>query len=345
MNKLIKEVLREEEGDLSAAGGGGIGGGLSSSEAPVAAPAAEAPAADSAADSAATPAAEAPSYDFESEDLYKTFVQTLPEDQREREFFKNTKSLKSLAEQAINAQSALGRKRLQAPQEDWTDAEWNDFYTHIKPETAEAYKGKESVSVFLEDQESKEFTFDEDISSELKDVAFKLNLPNREYSQLQQIWAEHSVKAEAQLAQQINESVQAQNSALQQEWGMDYASNHKSANEAFEVISKQIPELNELVEWSPIVANHPAVMKLFNLIAPSVQDLGLPNTGVGGSTFSDDSVASMKAQIKDIDTKYQDLLIVDQDGLAKMSAADKAKRQRILNQRTELYQGIYNQND
>jgi len=342
MNKLIKEVLREEEGDLSAAGGGGIGGGIASSEASASeAPASEAPASEAPASEA--PASEAPSYDFESEDLYKTFVQTLPEDQREREFFKNTKSLKSLAEQAINAQSALGRKRLQAPQEDWSDAEWDDFYAHIKPETAEAYKGNESVSVFLDDQESKEFTFDENISSDLKDVAFKLNLPEREYSALQQIWAEHSVKAEAQLNQQINESVQSQNNALQQEWGMDYASNHKSANEAFEVISKQIPELNELVEWSPIVANHPAVMKLFNLIAPSVKDLGLPNTGVGGSTFSDESVASLKSQISDLDTKYRDLIMVDQDGLAKMNPADKAKRERILKQRTELYQKTYSE--
>ena len=341
MNKLIQELLREEEGDLSASGGGGIGGGIASSEAPASeAPASEAPASEA---PASTPAPEAPSYDFESEDMYKTVVNTLPEDQREREFFKNTKSLKSLAEQAINAQSALGRKRLQAPQEDWSDAEWNEFHTHIKPESAEAYAGKESVSVFLDDQESKEFTFDESTSADLKEVAFNLNLHQRDYGKLQEIWAEHSVKAEAQLSQQINESVQSQNNALQQEWGMDYATNHKSANEAFEVISKQIPELNELVEWSPIVANHPAVMKLFNLIAPSVKDLGLPNTGVGGSTFSDDSVASLKSQITDLDTKYRDLIMVDQDGLAKMNTADKAKRERILKQRTELYQRTYSE--
>lgn len=341
MNKLSKEVLLEEEGELSASGGGGgIGGGIASSEAPASTPASEAPASEA---PASTPAPEAPSYDFESEDLYRTFVNTLPEDQREREFFKNTKSLRSLAEQAINAQSALGRKRLQAPQDDWSDAEWNEFHTHIKPESAEAYEGKESVSVFLDDQESKEFIFDESTSAELKEVAFNLNLHQRDYGKLQEIWAEHSVKAEAQLAQQINEAVQSQNNALQQEWGMDYATNHKSANEAFEVISKQIPELNELVEWSPIVANHPAVMKLFNLIAPSVKDLGLPNTGVGGSTFSDDSVASLKSQIKDLDTKYRDLIMVDQDGLAKMNPADKAKRERILKQRTELYQRTYSE--
>jgi hypothetical protein len=320
--------LKQEAGELDSEGGGGIGGGIGGG----------APVADAAPVSDAAPSAQA-TYDFESPELYAQFMQSLPEESRERGLFKNTKSIKSLAEQALNSESALGRKRLQAPQDDWGDAEWDEFNTQIRPETADLYKARESVSVFTEGAESTEYEMDPETSDLLKGVAHNLGLPQGAYPKLEQAWAEHNVQANQQLDAQIKEAVHTQNLALQEEWGLDYTANHKSANETFEVLAKQVPELNELVEWSPIVANHPAVMKLFHALAPHVQNLGAPVTGVGGSTFNNDSVASVQAQIKDLDAKYGQL--INPKDVASLSILDKQKRERILRERTALYQKAY----
>ena len=91
--------------------------------------------------------------DFSAEGTYQQFVSSLPDDLREKNLIKETKSFQSLAEQALNAQSALGKKRLAAPQDDWSDNDWQDFYTSLRPETADGYTALEKHSVQLEGED------------------------------------------------------------------------------------------------------------------------------------------------------------------------------------------------
>ena len=79
----------------------------------------------------------APSVDFGSEDMYRQFVDTLPEDVRGAKALQETKDFASLANQMLNAQSALGKKRLEAPQEDWGNDQWEEFYGNLRPENDE----------------------------------------------------------------------------------------------------------------------------------------------------------------------------------------------------------------
>ena len=58
------------------------------------------------------------------ESTYSEFYDSLPDELKQHDSLRNTKSLHSLADQLVNAQSALGTKRLQAPQEDWGDDEF-----------------------------------------------------------------------------------------------------------------------------------------------------------------------------------------------------------------------------
>jgi hypothetical protein len=298
---------------------GGIGGGAT------------------AADEAIT---ETQALDFSSEDIYGQFRASLPEDLREKDLFKNTKSLQSLAEQAVNAQSALGKKRLPVPQEDWKDADWDDFYTQLRPETTDGYTTQEKLSLTVEDGgDAKEYTFDEATSTKLKEVAHGLGLTDRQFQGLQKVWAENALQSEGMLDTQISQHVQTLTNELRKDWGNDFNINHRSANEAYAALSSEIPELEELMNWSPIVANHPAVMKLFHRLAPLVKDIGAPSGShtLGGS----ETVAGLKAQIRDFDTEHNELLFVTGDKLAALSPADKSKRERLLAKRTELYQKLY----
>lgn len=288
------------------------------------------------------PSASSPSepLDFASEDTYSQFVASLPDDLREKNLFKETKSLSALAKQALDAQSALGKKRLPVPQDDWGTDQWNDFYNQLRPESLDGYVSAEKHSIQLEGEDIKEVTLDEQTVGELRQVAHDLGLTPKQYQGLEAEWAKRQVTAGGTLEAQISEAVQAQQVELRKEWGADFALNHKSANEAFEALAQQVPELRDLMEWSPIVANHPATMKLFHTLAPLIQDSGIPSSGTG-SSFGQDTVAGIKAQIKDFDTENHSLLFIPEDKMATLTPADKAKREQLLKQRTSMYQKLY----
>jgi hypothetical protein len=274
--------------------------------------------------------------DFSSEDTFRAFVGSLPAEQQELGMFKDTKTFGSLVDQTINAQSALGKKRLEAPNENWGDDDWTNFYSNIRPETTDGYVFEESYDVTKGEEVVKHSLSEGDVT-ELRTVADQLNLSPQQAKQLGEIWANRSVGAEGTLSEQINESVTAQQRALQNEWADNYELNHKSANEAFEILAEKVPELRDLVAWSPIVENHPGIMKLFHTLAPLVQDAGMVGGRQGGG-FAGDTVAGVQAQIKDFETQNAELLMTDPNAL---SIADKLKREDMLKQRTALYQKLH----
>ena len=309
--ELTEETVEETVEETSA----GIGGGIA-------------------------PESAAESLDFGSEDNYQQFVSGLPDDLRDKNLFKETKSFQSLAEQAINAQSALGKKRLAVPQEDWTDTDYQDFYSKLRPETMDGYVSAEKHSVQLEGQDIKEMQFPEEIQNQLKEVAYNIGLTPKQFNALESEWATRQVMSESTLDAQIQESVQNQTNELRSEWGADYAINHKSANETFEAFAQQIPELKQLMEWSPVVGNHPAVLKLFHSLAPMVGDAGMPTAG-GGSSFGQDTVAGIKSQIDQFDQEHSELMFMPENKLATLTPSDKARRESFLKQRTAMYQKLY----
>jgi len=278
--------------------------------------------------------------DFSSEDTYQQFVQTLPEAQRDLPFFKETKNFASLADQTINQQKMLGKPKLPVPQDDWGDNEWNDFYSKIRPETSSDYEIPDKFDIKLtEDGETKEFSLTEEASDTLKQLSHDMGLSKRQAGQLAKAYAEQGLGATENLNAQIAEDVKGKISALQAEWGSEYEVKHRAANEAFDTLSAEIPELKELIEWSPIVAHHPAVMKLFERLSPLVGDLGMQsgNSGFDGG-FGGETVAGIKGQIADLDTTHNAIIMSDP---SEMSMADRTKREQILAQRAALYKKLY----
>lgn len=325
ISKYLRTPLFQEEDDTPAASGIGSGG----VPAPETAPAEPAP--------ETTPSARQTQYDFTSEDAFKQFVDTLPDELKGRDVFKNTKNFASLAKQTVDAQSALGKRRLVAPSAEASDAELNEFYANVRPESYDKYQAKEAVTVTFEGKDSKDYTFDPETTDTLKNVAFELGLHPKAFNVLQQKWAEHMVQSEAVITEQINSSVKQHVDTLREQWGTEYGPNHRAANEAFAVLSEQVPELVELVEWSPFVANHPGVMKLFHLLSPLVADMGMPSGGQS-TGFGKDTIASINAELQSIAEEHGHLLNMSMDQLAVLTPGERAKRERILARRTELYQ-------
>jgi hypothetical protein len=278
----------------------------------------------------------APSVDFGSEDMYRQFVETLPEDVRGAKALQETKDFTSLANQMLNAQSALGKKRLESPQEDWGDDQWEEFYGNLRPENDE-YSVPEEIQLPEGFDGVEAPNFDDDTVQELVDFAGELGLTQRQFDQLYSRYGQMYAEGNQNVIQQQAGTLKEFKTALQAEWKDDFDVNMKSSTEAFNTLSQEIPELNELIS-DPIVANHPATMKLFHKLSQTMGDTLPPSGSNVPSAFGSGSVQGIRAQIQDLDASNSELILSNPSSLP---MADRSKRQQILDKRAQLYAQLY----
>jgi len=278
----------------------------------------------------------APSVDFGSEDIYRQFVETLPEDVRSAKALQETKDFTSLANQMLNAQSALGKKRLETPQEDWGDDQWEEFYGNLRPENDE-YSVPEEIQLPEGFDGVEAPNFDDDTVQELVDFAGEMGLTQRQFDQLYSRYGQMYVEGNQQLSGNQEQTLKEYKTALQADWKDDFDVNLKGSKEAFSALSQEIPELNDLIQ-DPTVANHPATLKLFHKLAGTMGDTLPPSGSNVPSAFGSGSVQGIRAQIQDLDASNSDLILSNPSSLP---MADRAKRQQILDKRAQLYAQLY----
>ena len=278
----------------------------------------------------------APSVDFGSEDMYRQFVDTLPEDVRGAKALQETKDFASLANQMLNAQSALGKKRLEAPQEDWGNDQWEEFYGNLRPENDE-YSVPEEIQLPEGFDGVEAPQFDDDTVQELVDFAGELGLTQRQFDQLYSRYGQMYAEGNQNVTQHQAGTLKEFKTSLQAEWKDDFDVNMKSSTEAFNTLSQEIPELNELIS-DPIVANHPATMKLFHKLSQTMGDTLPPSGSNVPSAFGSNSVQGLRSQIQDLDATHSELILSNPSSLP---MADRSKRQQILDKRAQLYAQLY----
>lgn len=303
-----------EEAEEAPSGGGGLGAGLVPESAPDTQP-----------------------EETSSADSYQTLVDSLPDELKNNATIQNTKSFDALASQLVNAQSALGAKRLEQPQQDWDDEKWEEYYSKVRPENNE-YNIPEEVSI-SEEYDNREIPAPtEDQLQDLTDFATEIGLNQKQFDGLLGRWAELQMQGEMDVESYNKETIDKYGADMAEHWGNQFKVNMQQANETFDALSQEIPELQDLVNWSPIVANHPAVLKLFHKISEISGD-ALPMGNSGSSPFGQDaSIQSIKAQIEQLDTDNKQLVMTDPSSL---SFADREKREQILDKRIKLYSQLY----
>lgn len=275
------------------------------------------------------------SIDFADEGMYNQFVSSLPEDVRESKVFSETKNLQSLAGQLINAQRALGNKRLEAPNEDWGDDDWREFHNQIMPEEGE-YVVPENISIEgFEDAEG----LDDDTLQELADLSGQLGLSQKQFEILVEKATGESLETDASYQQAYEEQISKDVQSIKMDWGDSYEQNLASANQAFEVLAEEIPELRTIVENDPTVANNPGVLKLFHKIAEAAGDtLPAAENTDPTSTFGREGSHFVKGELDNLNEKYGELMMQNPSML---SMADRQKRDEVLQKRASLYTKLY----
>jgi hypothetical protein len=263
---------------------------------------------------------------------YSSFLESLPDHLKGNETIANTKSFESLADQLVNAQKALGAKRLQAPQPDWTEKDYNEFYSQLRPENDE-YAIPDGIEGIEEMPE-----IPEDAEQELVDFAGQMGLTQGQFNMLYEQYVKMGLEGSELENENIQEQVTQYRTALKSEWGEDYDVKVRQANEAYSALSSEIPELKELVETSGTIANHPAVLKLFSRISEVSGDT-LPLSGNNPQNgFANESIHAIRSEIAGIDAQHSDLIMSNPSSL---SIPERNKRQQILQQRADLYDKMY----
>jgi hypothetical protein len=285
-----------------------------------------------------TETTESTALDFSSPDTYKQFVETLPEDIRGYKAFQETENLQSLANQLVNAQSALGKKRLEAPSEDWTDDNWNEFYSNMRPENDE-YTVAEIGELNLPDEfegVAHPELHDEGIQ-QMVDLAGQMGLTQRQFDIMYQTTVQNLMQANQNQGQTVNDSLKEYKASLSVDWQDSFDTNIKQSKEAFSAIAQEIPELNDLVQ-DPTIANHPGMLKLFHKLATATGDTFPAMSNTASNGFGENSAMNIQAQIRDLDTTNQQLIMSEP---AMLKPADRAKREQLLQKRAELYTKLY----
>ena len=67
-----------------------------------------------------------------------SFLDSIPEAYRDKEYLKNAESMESFLDQYENAQKLIGKKQI--PGEDSSPEEWTEFYNKLRPESADKYE-------------------------------------------------------------------------------------------------------------------------------------------------------------------------------------------------------------
>lgn len=271
---------------------------------------------------------------YTDESMYKGFYDSLPDELKTNSTLQNTKSLHSLADQLVNAQKAMGTKRLPAPQEDWGNDEWNDFYSQLRPENDE-YAIPEEFS--FDGADNLPEISDED-NQELVDFAAEMGLNQQQFDKLYERYLQMAVQGKNMQDSSLKDTVTQNRQAIVGEWGDKYDTNLAQANQAYEAMTAEIPELRELVESDPVVANHPAVLKLFHRLSEVAGD-ALPVAGNNpASGFASEGVHNIKTSIQELDERHGQIIMSDP---ASLSMAERTKRQEILDKRAKLYTQLY----
>lgn len=275
--------------------------------------------------------------DFSSPDTYKQFVETLPEDIRGYKAFQETENLQSLANQLVNAQSALGKKRLEAPSEDWTDDNWNEFYSNMRPENDEYTVAEISELTLPEELQGQTLDLPDDGIQQMVDLAGQMGLTQRQFDIMYQTTVQNLMQNNQTDSTGVENALKEYKASLSADWQADFDVNLKQSKEAFSALAQDIPELNDLVE-NPVIANHPGMLKLFHKVAQVSGDSlpSLANNPANG--FGENSAMNIQAQIRDLDNSNQELIMSEP---AMLKPADRAKREQLLQKRAELYTQLY----
>ncbi len=123
-----------------------------------------------------------------NEEIAVKWKELLPQDIKDTDFIKNTKSFTELAVQAVNAQKLIGG-RIPIPKDDADEKAWGEVYSKLgRPEKVDGYKVERPAN-------AADIGYSETLEKSFLDVGHKLGLNNKQVNALIK-WQTEAVTAD-----------------------------------------------------------------------------------------------------------------------------------------------------
>lgn len=249
----------------------------------------------------------------------------IPAEYKDAPFWGSVTDTKSLVNSFANVQKLIGVEKLPAPKESWTDTEWDGFYSRLRPQTADAYKLPEGIN------------FPKDALKAMTEESHKLGLTQHQFARLAKSeWEAYQAEhAEA------NKTMETRMSEFAAKLSTEHGANLKAVvdNANFALTQLNDPELTELFAGDPMLANHPAVVRLLAKVGGSLREDGLRVTGAPVNAGDPRTPGEAQAALKAFEAENGALLFhMNPD---RLSPAEQTKRDSLLEKRLRLYANAF----
>jgi len=216
---------------------------------------------------------------------------TLPQDIRNTEFVKNSKSFTDMVVQAVNSQKMIGG-RIPLPKDENDEKGWGEVYTKLgRPASADDYKIERPAN-------AKDIGYSDELEKSFKDVSHKIGLNTKQANALVK-WQTDAVTAEAANDKRIMEEGLAQ---LRKDWGNNFDTRLAQVKRVVTEYEGSYPGLVEALEKNNLGSNPAFIKFFFDVTEGMVEESGNGHgSGGGGSLSAADAQAEINRLMRDKD--------------------------------------------
>jgi hypothetical protein len=210
-------------------------------------------------------------------------VSALPPDVRENPTIKQLKGFPDAMQMLLNSESMLGKRRVEAPDPNWTDEQYEDFYNAMgRPGDASGYEVTQPEGV-AELSERTQAALKEQLDAVLPGF-HEAGLTQRQVN----ILVKHGVQTQIAQDQKIQEAVQSRSESTRQLLSKDYGSAYEAKMRAGHIAAIELlgeefePMRHEMLADGSYVLDHPTVVRLFVALGDMMEEGGVTPGAPGG---------------------------------------------------------------
>jgi len=238
-------------------------------------------------------------------------------------------AINSLATQAVNAEKALGSKRVEMPQDNWTPEklkQWNQEVRGV-PEKVDGYK--------LEGVDTKGMDIGADVQGAYVESFHNLDLTDQQVTGVLNTYYDRVSQEQVAHNDAVKASVDANTKAMQVEWGEAYDLNLDIAEKGLEQYAGD--DLLKVLQANPDIMSMPAIQKIFYTLGSLEVD-----DAIRGQNFTTldgaNRMQSIQNEIQNIESS--DLWIKRLGN--KLSHQEKPQADELNRRRAELSKELHN---
>ena len=228
-----------------------------------------------------------------------TWMSSLPENLQSNESLKKFSSIESLAKSYVNAESMIGADKMIKPNKNFSDEDWNNFYTAAgRPDEAKNY----------------EITYETDNPEALdkyKGEVHKLGLSTKQAQGILDYYVEMNKGATEAATRDLEQQRHQQELELRKELGQQFDPSIMRARQAAQTFASE-EILNIPLADGSTFKDHPAIIKMFMGIADKMGEDVIRADG-DGSLISPVEIDKQIAELTQPNTPYWNKMHPDHD--------------------------------